>query len=436
MAAKKRRKLRIKLPWKTGRTDSGAQTVTVKKKRRKRRFRLSRVRKQVWYVLAGIIALLALIFVPVQVQKNKLKKLGYSKDTIAVIREKKLAKTLLDNAYYSAYLEQSINDNTLNLDYIDMYTAVTSERGLNNYDFLLINRLTEKGYTREQIQNLFKNLKFWEITPLLVFDYQAAEAPYIDDVIAHRDMNSEYHFEVSGTYYTPYKETLPVPDQSDITMLVNKTYYLDDTYEPSLADLSVYYSAPGQQLAKEAAEALETWATAGRNVGVTFYAASAYRPYSSQVQIYNNYVSSWGQEQADALSARAGFSEHQTGLTVDIAATGEDDKKEFKDTNAYIWTSTNSADYGWILRYPQGKEDITQYEFESWHYRYLGTETAQALEASHLTYDEFWCLYLKPWDNEENKPKEAVLNATDFRKKKAAEETAEETAGESPAAAQ
>ncbi len=428
MAAKKRRKLKIKLPWKN-KTSGSTQTTAVRKKKRKRRFRLSRVRKQVWFVLAGIIALLAIIFIPVQVQKNKLKDLGYSKETIEVIREKKLAKTLLDNQYYSAYLEQSINDNTVNLDYLDMYTVVSSDRGLNNYDFLLINRLTEKGYNREQIQNIFKQLKFWEITPLLVFDYQPIETQYIDDVVSHRDINSEYHFEVTGTYYTPYKETLPVPDSTDITMLVNKTYYLDDSYEPeNLSDLSVYYSAPGQQLAKVAADALETWATAGRNVGVTFYAASAYRPYASQVQIYNNYVSSWGQDQADALSARAGFSEHQTGLTVDIAATGEDDKDEFKDTNAYIWTSTNSTDYGWILRYPQGKEDITQYEFESWHYRYVGVETAQALEASHLTYDEFWCLYLKPWDNEENKPSEDILKATDYRQKAAAEEATEETA--------
>ncbi|NCB33834.1 MAG: hypothetical protein EOM64_08145, partial [Erysipelotrichia bacterium] len=68
-------------------------------------------------------------------------------------------------------------------------------------------------------------------------------------------------------------------------------------------------------------------------------------------------------------------------------------------------------DYGWILRYPEGKETITGYEFESWHYRYLGKELAQAVTASKLTYDEYWCLYLKGWDDEANKPSDAILNA-------------------------
>jgi hypothetical protein len=72
-------------------------------------------------------------------------------------------------------------------------------------------------------------------------------------------------------------------------------------------------------------------------------------------------------------------------------------------------------DYGWILRYPEGKETITGYEFESWHYRYLGKELAQAVSASHLTYDEYYCLYLKGWDDEANKPSDEIIAANDYR---------------------
>ena len=69
---------------------------------------------------------------------------------------------------------------------------------------------------------------------------------------------------------------------------------------------------------------------------------------------------------------------------------------------------------GWILRYPENKEDITGYEYESWHYRYVGKDLAQAVYKSGMTYDEFWSLYLKPWSDETNKPSDAVLANSDW----------------------
>ena len=94
----------------------------------------------------------------------------------------------------------------------------------------------------------------------------------------------------------------------------------------------------------------------------------------------------------------------------------------FSVSLAYRWTSTNSPDYGWILRYPEGKESITGYEFESWHYRYLGVDLARAVAVSGMTYDEFYCLYLKPWNGEgENKPKDSILEASDWHNLIAAE---------------
>ncbi|MBR3128410.1 MAG: M15 family metallopeptidase, partial [Solobacterium sp.] len=215
---------------------------------------------------------------------------------------------------------------------------------------------------------------------------------------------------------TFYENTLPVDDANNVNMLVNKTYYLDGSYvPPQLTDLSIQYAATDRQLAQVAADGLADWCNAGRNVGVTFYATSAYRSYESQETLYRNYVGVYGEAQTDLLSARPGFSEHQTGYTVDIAATHEDDIDEFKDTLAYRWTSINSPDYGWILRYPAGKECITGYEFESWHYRYLGVDLARAVYASGMTYDEFYCLYLKPWNGEgENKPKDSILEASDW----------------------
>lgn len=397
---RKRRKLRkfkIQLP---------------KFKRRKLKFRL---KKEAWYVIFGVIALLCLLFIPRSITNSKLKKLGYKKDEISAIRQQKLTSTIVDGQMYSPYLASCLLDGSLDKDYLPYYTIVSSERGLDARDFLLIHRLREKGYEEDQIENLIQELRIFEITPLLVFDYQYDENIYINDCKQHPD-NSLDSFVLSGNYYRYYGDTHPVDNPGSLNSLVNKTYYLDETFIPeNLTDLSIQHAASNRQLASVAVEPFYDWCNAGRNVGVTFYATSAYRSYESQVELYNSYVRAYGEAQTDAVSARPGFSEHQTGLTVDIAATHEDDIDEFKDTLAYQWTSTNSQDYGWILRYPENKETITGYEFEAWHYRYLGKNLAKAVYASGFTYDEFYALYLKPWDSEENMPKDSVLNASDYR---------------------
>ncbi len=414
---KKRIRYRLVLPsqntaWLNEHPEEAAKIRNRKKKKSHRHLTW-----KAWVIIASAIAIVLAIMIPRIADDSKLKGLGYSKAAITAIRKDNLIKTILDNSWYSEYLDQSFVDGTVNTDYLQLYTAVTSAHSdvitaLDDRDFLLYGRLLDKGYTVNQTVRIFSSLHFWEITPLLVFDYVADDQGYIDDCISHRDVNSSSHFELSGSYYTYYGDTKPVEDTSSISMLVNKTYYLDASYTPSdITELSNYYAATGRQLAGVAADALKEWCDAGRNVGVTFYAASAYRDYDSQNTLYNNYVTSMGQAEADAASARAGFSEHQTGFTVDIAATNEDDIDEFKDTKAYTWTSTNCMDYGWILRYPEGKETITGYEFESWHYRYLGKELAQAVSASNLTYDEYWCLYLKGWDDEANRPSDEILSA-------------------------
>lgn len=412
---RKRRRYRIVWPWEQKKAQ--AQTTDNPEKRYVKRRRI-KLRKEVYYVLFSIFVLLLLILVPIWMENSKLRKLGYKKDEITAIRDQELARTLIKNEWYSPFLAKSILDGTVNPDYLELYTVISDDGSLNDTDFLLYNRLKDKGYEEDQLLELFKSLYFYEMTPLLVFDYQPNELAYIEDCVNHRSTNSKTHFELSGTYYKPYGTTLPVDDTTSINMLVNKTYYLPQNFKPNnLTGLSNYYSADGNELSSSAAQALAEWGDAGREVGVTFFATSAYRNYEDQETVYRNYVTAWGEEEADSLSARAGFSEHQTGLTVDIAATNEDDIEEFKDTKAYRWTSTNSHDYGWILRYPEGKEQITGYQFEAWHYRFLGKELATYVYNSQMTYDEFYCLYLKPWDDEANKPSDAILEGSSYKGK-------------------
>ncbi len=373
------------------------QATKLHKRRRKRR----RIKKSVLIGFAAIVIVIAAIFfIPRTIQNGKLKDLGYDSKTIKAIREQKLTTEIIDNEYYSEYLAQEILNGTVKTEYLDLYSVREANAPLEDKDFLLYQRLLDRGYSRKQANNLFKQLKFYEITPLLVFDYQLLESGYIKDCLDHRDTNSETFFELTNDYYTEYENTIPVDDPGSLSMLINKTYYLNGDYAPAnITDLSVVYAAQNVSLAQEAADAFMNWVDAGMELGVRFYAASAYRPYSYQEELYNDYIASMGQEQADALSARPGFSEHQTGLTVDLASVNSDGISEYKDTNEYTWTSTNCQDYGWILRYPEGKTQITGYAFESWHYRYVGVEIAQAVVASNLTYDEYYCLYLKPWND-------------------------------------
>ena len=173
--------------------------VTKKIVKRKRR----RIRKSVVIgFLAIIILISALIFYPKYKTNKQLKELGYDSTAITAIKKQKLTKTIISNGYYSQYLNDSIKDNTLKIEYIDLYTKVSN---LEEKDFLLYNRLLDKGYTKDVANTIFNKLKFYEITPLLVFDYQEDISIYINDCLEHRDVNSETHFELSNDYYSEYE---------------------------------------------------------------------------------------------------------------------------------------------------------------------------------------------------------------------------------------
>lgn len=364
-----------------------------------------RIKKPVLYgFLAIVVLIVALLTIPKTIQNNQLKELGYDKATITEIRNQKLTNLIIKNKYYSENLASSILNKSLNKDYIELYTVADecAER-----EFVLYDRLLDNGYTKEQVLSLFDDLSFYAITPLLVFDFQTDLAPYIADAIANKDNISATNFSLSNTYIEPYKTTYPTYNAGSYDMLVNKTYYLDSTYVPgSITDLSIQVASEGLQLESVAADALKQLCDAGRNMGLRLYASSAYRPYEHQQSLYDRYVARDGIEKADTFSARPGFSEHQTGLTVDMSAVGDGSGlAKFEETDEFVWLSQNCQEYGWILRYPSGKEQITGYTYEPWHYRYIGPDLAKKVVASGLTYDEYYLLYLAPWKNTDGETK-------------------------------
>lgn len=384
------------------------------KKKPKRHIRKSLV---VVFVLL-LLLISSLLFVPRYLVNQRIKDLGYTEEEVQAIRDQNLAELILTTKNYSPYLAKAIRENKLNADYLPLYLNVKDDRELTADDFLLYERLRDIGYETDQIQNLFATLDFKEITPLLIYAFQFNEQTYIDDVVANRANSSTGTFTLSHSYRDDYDSPILI-ETPVATSLVNKKYMLKEDYVPKgLTPIASEYAVDGMQLKQEAADAFLKFAQAGYNANVPIYAINAYVSAQDQSTAYQNAVVWYGESAADNYAARVGASEHQSGLAVNIAVVGEDNT-DYSTTNAYQWTSQNCINYGFIQRYPQGKEAITGFSFEPSHYRYVGTETAKQVSESGLTYDEFYCLYLASWTDESLKPAQDILKQV-YPTKKAA----------------
>lgn len=165
----------------------------------------------------------------------------------------------------------------------------------------------------------------------------------------------------------------------DGIVVVNKKYGLPQDYRAT------------EELEKDAIDAAKRMMKSAEEDGVVIKIRSGYRSYSIQSTLYNNYVRRDGKEAADKYSAVPGYSEHQTGLAFDfttsdtITSIGD----WFTDTIQAKWLYENAYKYGFIIRYPEGKEDITGYQYESWHYRYIGEEHSIHFAMNNLTLEEY-----------------------------------------------
>lgn len=193
---------------------------------------------------------------------------------------------------------------------------------------------------------------------------------------------------------TPTNE--PGPDGSivvacnDILAPLDKQHRLPaDCVPGDLEELAGGISAQGAQyLRAEALTALrEMFEGAGAD-GFVLQVNSSFRSYQTQADTYNYWVQTYGKEQADRTSARPGHSEHQLGTTADVGARGQF-LEDFIGTAEADWLAANAWKYGFIISYPDGKEDITGYAYEPWHVRYVGKDVAADVRASGLTLREF-----------------------------------------------
>jgi len=208
----------------------------------------------------------------------------------------------------------------------------------------------------------------------------------------------------SGQQNSFNKHLYSTDDPASIWVVVNKLRPLDPkNYVPSdLMFPSVPLRVPGNesmQVRKLTADALQTMFAAAKSQGISLMLSSGYRSYTYQVNLYNGYVKDEGQATADSQSARPGYSEHQTGLAVDVESTSRNCEVEqcFANTAEGQWLAANAYRYGFIMRYPKDKVPVTGYEYEPWHFRYVGVSLATELHNQHVeTLEEFFGLPAAP----------------------------------------
>jgi D-alanyl-D-alanine carboxypeptidase len=194
------------------------------------------------------------------------------------------------------------------------------------------------------------------------------------------------------------KNQFSTTDPSSIWVVVNKQHALSPkTYAPTdLVVPSVPLRVPGNesmQLRQAAASAVQTMFGAAKTDKLDLMLSSGYRSYAYQVSLYGGYVSSLGQAAADTQSARPSYSEHQSGLALDIEPTSRKCELEqcFADTPEGQWLVANAYKYGFILRYTPTEVATTGYESEPWHYRFIGVELASEMHSSNIaTLEQFF----------------------------------------------
>lgn len=215
---------------------------------------------------------------------------------------------------------------------------------------------------------------------------------YYDDAlleryISYKAENPELTDEKAVTYvnvgldFPYYSEEIVSPAKNPETnlVLVNKYNYLPSDYEPSdLVSLAKDTVNGTIFLRSEAARAFEELSRGAKKAGYTIIGISGYRSWSYQSKLYNYYLKSDPKKVVDTYSARAGYSEHQTGLAIDVRDAKRPYNK-FGKTSAYRWAVDNIHIYGFVIHYTEENKDITGYKNEPWHFRYIGTEAATEL---------------------------------------------------------
>ena len=305
--------------------------------------------------------------------------------------------------YYQDYLYKQTNEyKLLEIGYEKDEVTLFLERLTPEEQTDLLNRtqeLDEEGY--KEFIPYFVNCDYFLYNKLDLYLEQVITKK--KDFFKYKEPNT-YDFNKlvsivnSHANEEPYTSDRKSDISKGVAMIDNKHYQLGDYAPDDLEAIEWKYRFGGAndkiEVRKEVHEAyLEMWEAANQE-DIYLLALSGYRSKVEQEKEYNYYRDLKGEAYADSIAARPGWSEHQTGLALDIYSKECSSASTFHESKTYKWLLDNSYKYGFILRYTEGDEKITGYHYESWHYRYIGKELAKKVHESGLTYDEYYAFYL------------------------------------------
>ena len=266
----------------------------------------------------------------------------------------------------------------------------------------------DKGYKGEEINYIMelsdKNINKLKNTDYIdISNYYTFKNFNVDNISRYnkyKESHEEYEYKNIVTYVNikldlpVYTDTVEVKEPDSLLVLVNKYNSLPKNYKPTnLVAMKGYYEGQDPSLREETKSALEDLQKASKEeIGIRLLPTTAFRDYNFQNTLYTNYKNKDGVEAADTYSARPGYSDHQTGLAVDLK-NPERSNVRLSDSD-YEWLHNNAYKYGFIIRFPKGKEFITGYQFENWHIRYVGKDVAKIIYENDLTLEEYIDLYV------------------------------------------
>lgn len=317
--------------------------------------------------------------------ERKLKKIGYTDVQIKVLKEHKVSLKTVSKYAYVDVLPGIVENKNYKEENLGKYlNAYQAKNDIDAVIYIVNNNLTYE-YS-DKLAALIHEEYFIDSRLDRYMSYTKSNNP--SDIVKIVNSNTDYDY---------YTNTIKTDTSKGNLMLVNKYYYLSDDYEAN--DLvkveNEYANLDGNRLNKEAYERLKSLIDDALEEGYHIRINYSYRDYETQEGIYNDYKEKKGKEYADNISTRPGFSEHQTGLAVDVGVQSKYSKGTFKNSDEYTWMKENSYKYGYILRYPEGKESITGSGAEAWHYRYVGIEAATYIHEHNITFDEYYAYFVE-----------------------------------------
>ena len=356
-------------------------------------------------IIGAIVLVIIIILVFYFNRIGELKNIGYSEEAAKNIIFKFKYSYVMDigenktlNAAFESddYLEDNL-DNYVKIDYQEGKHLISN-----------INKLLDKGYSvnevnliisrgdDESVSEFAKRDKVKYIEEFLSVDF--AKLENLDRYVAYQEKEND-DAETTVLYVNmdfdkeDYVDPLVIDDFDDY-VLVNKHRQLSSEYVPDdLVTIDDEYVKADEdvEIERNVAKAFYDMAEAASEEGLELMVSSGYRSYKDQEEITNTYLELYGQNYVDNYVAKPGFSEHQTAMSLDVASKSV---ATFVESDEYSWMMDNAYKYGFILRYPKSKEDITGYKCEAWHYRYVGKKIAKYIKEHNITYDEYYVMFL------------------------------------------